>query len=212
LFRLGSSALKTGLTFGICCAHFLRENLVRSSYAHLINRILLHPNLVIVSLNIACSAIIDIFRCNYFKEPIPLGRNIKANTASILLQAYFGHLVVTAPVPTWAFIGMIIGANVLLPYGVSQLVKFLFDQIDKENRILNAKGMLGFSKDQNDISPDEINKRDKLIRKMVHPDTNAEKNSTELTDFLSLLVEEKEFLLKKQKNTQNNLLYLTYNK
>ena len=156
------------------------------------------------SLNMVCSATIDLVRCNYFREPIPVARNIIANTASIGVQAYFGLIVVTATVPTWAFIG----ANFLLPCGVSKLVKFLFDQTDRETRIQNAKGILGFPKNQNDVPPDEINKRFELARAMVNPEMNIEENSTELTQYLSLLHEAKEFLLKKQ----NSLLYITYSK
>jgi hypothetical protein len=160
------------------------------------------------SLNVACSAAIDLFRCKYFRESIPVTRNIIANTASIGVQAYFGLLVVTARLPTWAFIGSVIGVNVLLPCGVSKLVKFLFDRIDKESRLQNAKGVLGFPKNQNDISPDEISKRFELVRTMVNPEMSIEQNSTELTQYLSILHEVKEFLLKKQ----TSLLYITYSK
>jgi hypothetical protein len=56
------------------------------------------------------------------------------------------------------------------------------------------------------IAPDEISKRFELARAMVNPEMNIEQNSTELTQYLSLLHEAKEFLLKKQ----NSLLYITY--
>jgi hypothetical protein len=165
---------------------------------------------------VVVSTIVDIFRCYHLKEPIPIGRNIIMNTASVGVQAYFTFLVGASVATTWAGIGVIIGANFLIAYGVSELIKFIFDIFDKNNRTKlmseNAKSILGFSKDENAISPEEINKRYKLVSKLVHPDKNIEKNSTELTEFFSLLHNAKEFLLSKQKNTRNNILHITYNK